>query len=570
MRTAFLRHASTLLMLGLLGGCTEVPTDPADPTSAAQAGRPSFVISDGAHGGNPHVFFLPPMLPDPSAGFSAAFVGTLDVEIMICVWRTADKTCGPALEVYTRNAGAGSEIVRVPEGAEYYLVNWHTDAILDQFPLAEDEDYRIRVVVGKRVLAYADVQVVGAAKDLKNVNTGEYIPLLDGRTLPIKVRVEEGWEKYGAVETVEAGGSHTCRLTAAGAAFCWGDNSVGQLGIGYADYDGSTTPLPVVGGHTFVALSVGDSHTCALTATGAAYCWGKGAGGQLGGGTRPFTQAAPAPVIGGIAFEAISAGWSSSCGLTAGGSAYCWGIGNYGQLGDGNSYPGPTYGSATPVAVTGGLTFVALSVSQGEPNHTCALTVAGEAYCWGNGSFGQLGIGTTPFSQPSPSLVLGGVSFMALSSGLSHTCGLTPAGAAYCWGNGQFGRLGDGQMHPSAPYGTTTPVPVVGGLTFSALSAGPNSTCAIAVNGAVYCWGYGIYGQLGLGPSLANQSSPTAVSGGHTFTTISAGKDYNCGLASTDAAYCWGYGGFGQLGNGTWYPIYRSIPVEVVAPAGGW
>lgn len=566
MRTAFLRHASTLLMLGLLGGCIEAPTDPTDPTAPTRAGRPSFVISDGAHGGNPHVFFLPPMLPDPSAGFSAAFVGTLDVEIMICVWRTADKTCGPALEVYTRNAGAGSEIVRVPEGAEYYLVNWHTDAILDQFPLAEDEDYRIRVVVGKRVLAYADVQVVGAAKDLKNVNTGEYIPLLDGRTLPIKVRVEEGWEKYGAVETVEAGGSHTCRLTAAGAAFCWGDNSYGQLGIGYADYDGSTTPRPVVGGHSFASLSVGRNHTCGLTLAGETYCWGWGSYGQLGGGTTPFAQSTPTIVAGGISFSAIAAGSGSTCALTASGKAYCWGLGHYGQLGSG------PYGftpKTTPVEVDGGITFASLSASK-EGLHVCGVTSGGDAYCWGWGIFGQLGGGSTPTAQPSPTLVSGGLTFLSVSAGNYHSCGLTTGGAAYCWGSGSLGRLGDGQLHATAPYGTTSPVPVVGGHSFTALAAGWNSTCAIDANGGAYCWGAGVYGQLGQGPSWPNQPAPTMVLGGHTFVTISAGKDYNCGLASTGDAFCWGYGGYGQLGNGTWYPNHSSIPVEVVAPAGGW
>jgi len=159
---------------------------------------------------------------------------------------------------------------------------------------------------------------------------------------------------------------------------------------------------------------------------------------------------------------------------------------------------------------------------------------------------------------------------VSVSVGNSHSCGITTGGAAYCWGNGEGGRLGDGQFHTSPPYATTVPVPVVGGLSFSALAAGWNSTCAIAANGGAYCWGFGLYGQLGQGASLANQAAPTLVLGGHAFVTISAGKNYNCGLTTTSDAYCWGYGGYGQLGNDTWYPNYSPIPVEVVAPAGGW
>src|SRR5207244_347176 len=142
-----------------------------------------------------------------------------------------------------------------------------------------------------------------------------------------------------------------------------------------------------------------------------------------------------------VTFATVQAGAYHSCGLAANGAAYCWGNGTYGQRGDGTKASG-----LAPVAVGGGPTLSAISVGA---IHTCGLTAAGAAYCWGNNSAGQLGIG--PLSpnvcsaepcSTSPVAVSGGLTFTALSVGYWHACGLTSSGAAYCWGDNDGGQLG--------------------------------------------------------------------------------------------------------------------------------
>jgi alpha-tubulin suppressor-like RCC1 family protein len=157
--------------------------------------------------------------------------------------------------------------------------------------------------------------------------------------------------------TLVGGDRHTCGLTSAGAAYCWGDNSYGQLGT--TTNTGTDTPNPtptavsVPSGVTFVSLEAGVYHTCGLTSAGAAYCWGDSGNGQLGNGT---TTGSSAPVAvsapEGVTFAGLAAGSYHNCGVTSAGAAYCWGFNGYGQLGDGT-----TTSRATPTAVTAGLTF---------------------------------------------------------------------------------------------------------------------------------------------------------------------------------------------------------------------
>src|SRR5207245_347965 len=128
-----------------------------------------------------------------------------------------------------------------------------------------------------------------------------------------------------------------------------------------------------------------------------------------------------------------------TCGVTAAGTAYCWGGNGIGQLGDGS-----TTNRLTPVLVVApaGVSFAAVDAGD---FHTCGVTAAGTAYCWGGNGFGQLGDGTTPY-RLTPVLVAPGVSFAAVTPARLHTCGVTPAGTAYCWGSNSVGQLGDGTI----------------------------------------------------------------------------------------------------------------------------
>jgi alpha-tubulin suppressor-like RCC1 family protein len=370
-----------------------------------------------------------------------------------------------------------------------------------------------------------------------------------------------------AFTSVSAGYDHTCGVTAAGDAYCWGTNEHGQLG------DGSTTnqlsPVLVSGGLSFIQVSAGLHYTCGLTAEGAAYCWGRNGIGQLGDGTTS-ERTAPVPLSGGLSFTTIVAGTVHTCGVTTAGAAYCWGSNGFGEVGDGS-----TTHRLAPVAVAGGLSFVGVGVGN---IHSCALTVGGAAYCWGLNETGQLGDGTNRQGL-TPTPVAGAVSFATVQVSFSHTCGITAEGQAYCWGWNREGELGVGTATgPETcffplPFGeqgstdcSTVPSPVAGGLSFTSLSSGVNNlnTCGVTAAGAAYCWGYNSNGELGtgtkIGPEACDQvnsadvacsTAPVPVVGGVIFARTSAGQAHTCGVTTTGDAYCWGFNGNGQLGDGT-------------------
>jgi alpha-tubulin suppressor-like RCC1 family protein len=274
-------------------------------------------------------------------------------------------------------------------------------------------------------------------------------------------------------------------------------------------------------------------------------------------------------MAGGVRFAAISAGDVHACGISLAGGAYCWGYDLYGQLGDAS--PQRPVSSTTPIPVVDAnqeaLPLTQVSAGQ---YHSCGLTAAGQAYCWGANGFGQLGNGSTsaPVVPPAlpaitaPSVVAGGLAFTSIAAGGVHTCGLVPGGAAYCWGDNFSGQLGTGTLGGSS----TTPTAVTGGLAFARIATGTDHTCGITVAGAAYCWGNNDSNRAGpINP--ANVAAPTAVSGGHTFAGITAGLRHSCGVVLAPAAdvgtWCWGGNLYGALGNQL-QAASRGVPVRAV------
>ncbi|HVT39358.1 MAG TPA: hypothetical protein VHE78_09955 [Gemmatimonadaceae bacterium] len=313
-----------------------------------------------------------------------------------------------------------------------------------------------------------------------------------------------------------------------GTAYCWGANSAGQLGDGTTE--ARFAPVPVAGAFRFVALAAGFEAACGLAGDGIVACWGANIFGEVGDGTLTRNKSTPAPVAGTLRFKAIAAGTGYFCALTSAGSAYCWGQNSSGGLGDGT-----TTARLVPTPVGGALRFSSLALGM---SHACGLTTAGAAYCWGDNIAGDVGDGTTTL-RLSPVAVMGGLTFISLAAGQYHSCGLTSAGATYCWGLNDSGELGDGTKTAHV-----TPTGVAGGHIFTRIAAAKNgngegTTCGIAADGTLYCWGSNQVGQLGDG-TLTDRLVPTAAAGGRRFTTIDLDNAGGCALTAPGTPYCWG------------------------------
>ena len=233
---------------------------------------------------------------------------------------------------------------------------------------------------------------------------------------------------------IRAGIGFTCGLTTSSAVYCWGG---GGARMGTGSGAASSTPVAVSGGLAFRSLSLfADNHVCAVTTAGLAYCWGYNYDGAIGD-SWTIDRFVPTPVAeGGLLFAQAASGWFHSCALSDTGAAYCWGDNNVWQVGNG-SPPQDVY---SPMIVLGAHTFTALSAGGG---HTCGLDALGAAWCWGINDAGGLGDGTTTW-RLTPVEVTGGLFFSQISAGESFSCGLTPAQELYCWGANQLGQVGDG------------------------------------------------------------------------------------------------------------------------------
>jgi alpha-tubulin suppressor-like RCC1 family protein len=313
------------------------------------------------------------------------------------------------------------------------------------------------------------------------------------------------------------------------------------------------------------AIAGGLYHTCALKG-GQVYCWGLNNYGQLGDGTttqRNTPTLVADGEMGNSGVTAVAAGLYHTCALK-GGQVYCWGWNGSGQLGDETNT-----NRNTPTLVAGGemgnsgVTAVAAS-----GYHICALK-GGQVYCWGWNWEGQLGDGTNT-NRNTPTLVAGGEmgnsGVTAVAAGGSHTCALK-GGQVYCWGYNSAGQLGNGTNTDS-----TTPTLVAGGAMgnsgVTAVAAVGSRTCALK-GGQVYCWGWNGYGQLG-DNTTTQRTTPTLVAGGAMgnsgVTAVAAGTHHTLGLKQDTCLFAWGQNAGGQLGDGT--TTDRTTPVQVSGGCG--
>jgi alpha-tubulin suppressor-like RCC1 family protein len=358
-------------------------------------------------------------------------------------------------------------------------------------------------------------------------------PIADGSSGGDDGGTAQGWSKIAAY------GNVTCGVFA-GRAHCWGRNVSGQLGDG-THFDSARPHAVMLPPGEVMALSIAEGDGCAIVED-ALYCWGEASGPT----PVPIPLLAPA--------TAVAVGRTFRCVIANG--VQCWGDNDAGQLATGGQAP---RGSPGPI-MWSGAPLVAIEAGD---DHTCALDDQMFAHCWGHNDNGSLGTGSF---QPTSSLVVANV--ITTIRGLPqiagwHACAVTN-GAADCWGQGTSGELGDGGAADRAAPG---PVPALStGVTAIATGGGPmdpDASCAI-MNGGVWCWGDGRFGRLGNGLAVT-KSTPVAVVGlPGAAVAIAVGYGHACAQLADGDLWCWGQGNRGELGDGM--TASSLTPVRVVDP----
>jgi len=418
------------------------------------------------------------------------------------------------------------------------------------------------------------------------------------------------------VRAVATALGNTCAAFDDGTVKCWGSNAYGQLGLGdttdrgaYAIQLGDALPFVALGqGANVDKVALGYSHACALLTNGEVKCWGSGEFGKLGygdvtnRGDEPgeMGDALPAVDLGaGSKAVEVSVGHFHSCALLEGGAVKCWGRNDFGQLGQGDTNdrgdsPGELGDALATVNLGTDESAVALSVSG---SHSCVALASGRVKCWGANHFGQLGLGDTShrgdnageLGDALPIVALGGnakaVGIAAGGAGVgsplytAHACALLEGGAIKCWGANHKGQLGLGDTSPRgdgpAEMGDALPVLALGqGVLAASVHTGEHRGCARLTNGAVKCWGWNAYGQLGLGDTLTRGDGPgemgdalPAVNLGTNALAahLGAGGEHTCAALADGALKCWGYNDSGQLGTGD--TDYRGVSANEMGDA---
>jgi alpha-tubulin suppressor-like RCC1 family protein len=329
-------------------------------------------------------------------------------------------------------------------------------------------------------------------------------------------------------KSISMSNGYGCGITLDDAAWCWGGNWAGELGtetVGqcngsacqYGGNNGNATPLPVDGDHKFAQIATGGyrcdngfvggtcGRTCALTSAGELWCWGNGVTTPVAIAAGPtFTSLSIAGPITGSSFNSSA----QSCGLAADQMAYC-------------------FANTTATRIANGMMLSALSVG---PTHSCAVDLGGNAYCWGDNRFGQLGIGSVDTgTHATPERVAGAQKFKAIQAAINSTCALGADGAIYCWG---LGYAADGASPPPACGATvcqSSPRALQSSRQYSSFSSTFSYACGLTTDGSVDCWS-------------SFNGAPSTVALPEPASSISVGgfPTGNCAVSVTHVGYCWG------------------------------
>jgi alpha-tubulin suppressor-like RCC1 family protein len=237
-------------------------------------------------------------------------------------------------------------------------------------------------------------------------------------------------------------------------------------------------------------------------------------------------------------WKSVSTGFQHTCAINVEDSLFCWGRNGSAQTGTGSI--SERQGALHRVGAVGAWSQVSTGVY-----HTCGITKAANLYCWGNNDFGQVGDGTAV--SPWLSLYRVGAAgvWSRVSAGNFHTCGITKAANLYCWGDNSDGQAGDGTI--TSPRFSLYRVGAAG--VWSQVSGGGNHTCGITKAANLYCWGRNSSGQAGDGTVTSPRLTLYRVGAAGVWSGISAGGAHTCGITTAKNLYCWGDNSYSQIGD---------------------
>ncbi len=374
--------------------------------------------------------------------------------------------------------------------------------------------------------------------------------------------------------------------------YCAGRATNGELGNGSRTSTNSFTAVDTstgLAGKTITDMTIGPLSnnfvTVCAVASGDMYCWGSNQYGTLGiDKTAAQTADSTVPMLAvmsgtlaGQAIQSIESGDGHSCGVTTGGKGFCWGTNGGGRLGDGTT---TARNKPTEIYMTGVLAGKTITRITAGSGHSCAVG-GGAAYCWGTGTAGQLGDNLVTSSNfpvaVSTAGVLAGKTIVDVGAALNSTCALDSAGKSYCWGANTSAVHGDGTATQSNVPVATDMSLVVGGA-LSSISARSDHLCGIgASDQKLYCWGGNTSGGTGRGLTTGVTIRPTPVTttgflSGKSIASVSTGLSTTCGVTTTNEAFCFGNNSDGGLGLGTAttnYSIAEAVPTTSFTPAQG-
>jgi alpha-tubulin suppressor-like RCC1 family protein len=349
-------------------------------------------------------------------------------------------------------------------------------------------------------------------------------PTISAQPNPRRVGWQSDWQ------SASTNGQTSCAVRGtADDLYCWGDNTSGDLGIGSVITHG--LPQFVAGGA--MAASAGG---CYINASGEMYCWGLNANGFVGDGSE-VSRTSLVRIGSERAWKSVARGSGHSCAISVAGELWCWGYNNGGRVGDGSV----TQKILLPVRIGSESDWTGVAPGA---SHTCGVR-GGELWCWGDNAFGQLGTGVFGGQALSPARVGSASDWTDVWSGdgANANCARRSGGSVWCWGENTYGQLGLGDKdNRNEPTQLAT-------SDWSLISMAYKTACGVRGDGELFCWGDNTYGQLGLG-HFNERTTPDRIGGAADWIHVDVGGETACGVKGTGYLYCWGRNMGGELGLG--------------------